>query len=110
MTKSTIKVERLNNLIRKNLLYIIKKYIFSYNAVISITFIKTTYDLSASNIYILISNNELSVVNDLNKIAFKIKNDLSKKIRLYKIPTLYFFYDIHTSKSINLFNTIDKLN
>lgn len=104
MNKNT---EKKNKIIQKLISQIIREIIFIKNDnLITITYINTTSDGLKSDVYISSLKKEKEIIDILNNNNKKIKNELFKKIKNFKIPELKFHID-QTVKYDTLFEKID---
>jgi ribosome-binding factor A len=108
MKKNDVKIKKINSLIRKRITFLINKKFLVANCFFTITYVNTSYDLLSTNIYILSSNGDKNIVNQLNMLSRSFKYDLSKTINLRKIPDIKFIYDTITSEAIMMFNLIEQ--
>ena len=60
---------------------------------LNVTSVKLTDDLSLAKIYFVTHEDENTVLEVLEKVSGFIKKNLSKKLKLRKMPELHFYYD-----------------
>lgn len=100
-------INKKNKIIQKLISQIIREIIFIKNDnLITITYINTTSDGLKSDVYISSLKKEKEIIDILNNNNKKIKNELFKKIKNFKIPELKFHID-QTVKYDTLFEKID---
>lgn len=108
MKKITIKTQKVNKLIQKNLSQIIHEKLYNIkDNLITITDVITSSDLTLSKIFISTLKDEKIILNILNNASKNFRHCLSVKIKLYKIPKIVFIYDEklnYTTKITNLLN------
>jgi len=109
---------RIGNLIQKALGNILNRnsdLLESFG--VSVTFVRTSKDLSVAKVYItVINDSELvrkNVLFKLNENSFYLRHLLAKTINLRKTPKLHFLYDesvIRGSKMTELIDKVTKKN
>lgn len=105
---NTIKLERINNNILRELSYIFANDISDHNIkYVTVTAVKTSNDLSYAKVYITILNEEYKTetLKALKSAKGYIKKELAHRIELRQIPDLDFVYD----DSIEHGNSIEKI-
>ena len=91
----SIKKKQINSLLNRQLSNIIEKEIDIQNCLITISEVDCLLDLSKAKIYVSIlpENMALKVIKILNRNKGKFKKILSSKIKIRKIPQLFFLID-----------------
>lgn len=93
---NTIKLERINNNILRELSYILANDVANKNIkYVTVTAVKTSNDLSYAKVYITILNEEYKsdTLKALKSAKGYIKKELAHRIELRQIPDLDFVYD-----------------
>ncbi len=109
-----IKIKKRNKIIKKYIINLINKklnYIFKKN-LISINYINICKNNLIIKIYISINkqkNNNIKIIDILQKYNIYIKNKLIKKINFKNIPKIYFKIDKFYNKNKKLFYLLDKI-
>ncbi len=89
------RIERINNLIKRELSQVISEHIErSKDNFITVSSVDTKPDLSYATVYISALKNEDEIIENLNKRSPFLRALLAKRIRLRKIPQLKFEKDI----------------
>lgn len=93
---NTIKLERINNNLKKEISYILANDIKDQNIrFVTITAVKASSDLSYAKVYITVFNEEFKsdTLKALKLAKGYIKKELSHRIQMRQIPDLDFVYD-----------------
>ena len=91
-----LKIERLNNLIMREVSIILETEVKDRGIeFVTITAVKTTSDLSFSKIYVTILNDERreEIMKSLKGASGFIRKELANRIEVRHIPKLEFIYD-----------------
>ena len=110
---NTIKLERINNNILRELSYILANDINDHNIKhVTITAVKTANDLSYAKVYITILNEEYKsdTLKALKSAKGYIKKELAKKVDLRQSPDLNFVWDDSISTGASIENIIKEIN
>ena len=110
---NTVKLERVNNNILRELSYILANDVADHNLkYATITAVKTSNDLSYAKVYITLLNEEYKndTLKSLKSAKGYIKKELARRIELRQIPDLDFVWDesIETGNSIE--NILKEIN
>ena len=90
----TIKNERINSNIQKEISYIIANEVKNPNVkFVTITAVDVTSDLSYARVYFTTLNNNQETLKGLKSAKGYIRKSLADKIELRHIPELEFIYD-----------------
>lgn len=74
----------------------------------SVTDIYLSSDLSICKVYISVLNDNIELIELLNKNKSRIKFEMSKKIKMRKIPDLEFILDTSETNYQNISNLLSK--
>lgn len=108
MIKNTIRIQKINKIIKRTIYEIINENTNkSKTNIITITDVITSKDCSTSKIFISALNDNDTIVKNLNNSSKKLRENLSKKIHLYKTPKLIFIND-EKLKTIEIIENIIK--
>lgn len=105
---NTIKLERINNNLKKEISYIIANDVKDSNIrFVTVTAVKTSSDLSYAKVYVTVLNEEYKsdTLKALKLAKGYIKKELAKRVEIRQIPNLDFVYD----DSINYGNSIENI-
>lgn len=105
---NTIKLERINNNLKKEISYILANDVKDSNIrFVTVTAVKTSSDLSYAKVYITVLNEEYKsdTLKALKSAKGYIKKELATRIQIRQIPNLDFVYD----ESINYGNSIENI-
>ncbi len=91
----SIKKKQINSLLHRQLSKIIEKEIDLQNCLITVSEVDCLTDLTRAKVYVSIlpENMALKSIKWLNKNKGKFKKELSNKLRIRKIPQLFFLID-----------------
>ncbi len=109
----SIKLDRLSSIFSKEISKIINFDIKDSNiTMVSVTDVKISSDLSYAKVYIsmVISKNKNTTIQALNKAKGFIKSELSKRIKVRKIPDLEFIYDDSLDKGQKIEEILKRVN
>lgn len=109
----SIKLDRLSSIFSKEISKIINFDIKDSNiTMVSVTDVKISSDLSYAKVYIsmVIIKNKNTTIQALNKAKGFIKSELSKRIKVRKIPDLEFIYDDSLDKGQKIEEILKRVN
>ena len=109
----SVRMERVNRQIQRQLMDIIQKEIDDPIAdFLSITRVETTSDLQESKVYFsLLNESEYAQAKDiLESMKGFIRGALGKKIRLKILPQLHFIPDESIKYSVDIYKKIEEMN
>lgn len=110
---NTIKLERINNNILRELSYILANDVADKNIkYVTVTAVKTSNDLSYAKVYITILNEEYKsdTLKALKSAKGYIKKELAHRIDLRQIPDLDFVYDDSIEHGNSIENILKEIN
>ena len=110
---NTIKLERINNNILRELSYILANDVADKNIkYVTVTAVKTSNDLSYAKVYITILNEEYKsdTLKALKSAKGYIKKELAHRIELRQIPDLDFVYDDSIEHGNSIENILKEIN
>lgn len=89
------RIERVSELIRRELGKIVFKEIDFHNTIVTFTRTEISKDINYADIYFLAIPDESSanVLRDLNQKVFNIQQDLNKRLRMRPVPKIRFHID-----------------
>jgi len=108
----SLRIERVNKEIKRNLMEIIQQQIDNPSlGIVSITKVNTSPDLKRTKIYFSVLNdekiNEVEVI--LNRMKGFIRSSLGRKLRIRSLPQLFFFPDESIKYSIHIYKKIEEV-
>lgn len=109
----SMKIERVNNSILKEVSYILANEIKDHNIkFVTVTSVKTTNDLSFAKVYITVLNEQYKTetLKSLKKAKGFIRRELASRIDIHHVPELEFIYDDSISYGKNIENIIKEIN
>lgn len=91
----TKRIERVNEVIKKELAAIVYKRIETPNTFVTFTKVDVSSDLHYADVYFLTIPDEASygVARELTKSVFFIQQDLNKRLRMRPVPRIRFRID-----------------
>ncbi len=110
---NTIKLERINNNILRELSYILANDVADKNIkYVTVTAVKTSNDLSYAKVYITLLNEEYKsdTLKALKSAKGYIKKELAHRIELRQIPDLDFVYDDSIEHGNSIENILKEIN
>ncbi len=107
------RIEKVQDLLHKEIAQTIIKDLDNpiLSSLVTISGVKVSKDLRYSEVYFTSLDDNISIEKELNNASSYIRNILSKKIHLKRLPTLKFVYDESSkssSKIDSILNTISK--
>lgn len=109
----SMKIERVNNSILRELSYILANEIKDQNIrFVTVTSVKTTNDLSFAKVYVTVLKEEFKneTLKSLKKAKGFIRKELATRVDLRHIPELEFIYDDSISYGNNIENILKEIN
>ena len=109
----SMKIERVNNSILKEVSYILANEIKDHNInFVTVTSVKTTNDLSFAKVYITVLNEQYKTetLKSLKKAKGFIRRELASRLEIRHVPELEFVYDDSISYGKNIENIIKEIN
>jgi ribosome-binding factor A len=90
----SIKIERINNILKKEISYIIANEVRDKSInFVTITAVATTNDLSFAKVYFTTFDNKEEISLALKKAKGFIRSNLANRVEIRHIPELEFIYD-----------------
>lgn len=111
MPREFSRIDRVADLIQKELATLIQRELHDPRAgMITISRVKISKDLAHAKIFVTVLPDEAaqSSLETLNKAAGFLRGGLAKRIKIYKIPALFFIYDDESLKITRLAKLIDQ--
>ena len=111
MPKEFSRIDRVADLIQKDLAMIIQREMQDPRVgMVTISRVKISKDLAHAKIFVTVLPDEAaaSSLETLNKAAGFLRGGLAKRIKIYKIPALFFIYDEDSLKATRLSKLIDE--
>ncbi len=108
----SVRIEKINNEIRKQLMRIIQEEVDDPSMrLLTITRVDTTGDLKESKVYFSLLDQEkyAKCKKVLEKMKGFIKLNLAKRVLLKKMPELFFFPDKSIKYSVDIHQKIEEL-
>ena len=109
---NTIKLERINNNILRELSYILANDVADHNLkYVTVTAVKTSNDLSYAKVYITLLDEDAKTdtLKSLKSAKGYIKKELAHKIELRQIPDLDFVWDDSITTGNNIENILKQI-
>ncbi len=108
------RIERVNNLIRQEISELLQRQIRDprLSSFIAVTDVDTSPDLKYAKIFVsCISNQEekQEILNALAAASGFLRNELTRRLRLRRIPELNFYWDDYMERGAHLLELIDRV-
>ena len=110
MPKEFSRIDRVADLIQRDLATIIQRELHDPSAgMVTISRVKISKDLAHAKIFVTVLPDQAAQASleTLNKAAGFLRGLLAKRIKIYKIPALFFIYDDDSLKASRLAKLID---
>ena len=110
MPKEFSRIDRVADLIQRDLATIIQRELHDPRAgMVTISRVKISKDLAHAKIFVTVLPDQAAQASleTLNKAAGFLRGLLAKRIKIYKIPALFFIYDDDSLKASRLAKLID---
>ena len=110
---NTIKLERINNNLLRELSYILANDVADHNIkYVTVTAVKTSNDLSYAKVYITILNEEYKndTLKALKSAKGYIRKELARRVELRQIPNLDFVWDDSIATGNSIENILKEIN
>lgn len=106
-----LRMDKINSQLKRSITEIVQQEIDDPNlGIVSITRVNTTRDLSEAKVYFSVLNDNFSKVDEVfDKMGGFIRSLLSKKVRLKRVPKLFFVADDSMKYSVDICKKIEEV-